>query len=169
MVKVIQNENTIELKRLLSIHPNIVHMRDGIADTLLMMTAEYTDNSSIVNIFIEYGCDVWAMNNKYNYNAYHIAALYNHHKILDTLCRHDVTNINRGAGDNLTPLHHAAYRGNISCVDVLLRHNNIDVAVKDRRGLTAYDMAGSLMNKQNRDEIRKMIKDYEKSRKESRE
>ncbi|XP_057298347.1 protein phosphatase 1 regulatory inhibitor subunit 16B-like [Hydractinia symbiolongicarpus] len=127
-----------------------------------MLTAYHTDNSSMVDIFIEYGCDVWGIN-KCNMNVYHFAAACNRHKILDTLCRHDVTNINRGDDTNWTPLYWAARCGNISCVNVLLRHYNIDMAVKDRWGRTAYDMAGRFENnKQNGDKIRRMIKDYKK-------
>ncbi|XP_057297566.1 uncharacterized protein LOC130628605 [Hydractinia symbiolongicarpus] len=166
LFKIIENENTVKLKKLLSVGPSLHNMRDVDDNTPLIWAARNTDNSLMVKDFIEYGCDVWAMN-KYKSNAYHFAAEFNRHTILDTLCRHDVTNINRGDVNNWTPLYYAACCGNISCVDVLLRQNNIVVAVKDRWGRTAYDMAGKEKNAQNRDKIRRMIKDYEMSKKKS--
>ncbi|XP_057297778.1 uncharacterized protein LOC130628786 [Hydractinia symbiolongicarpus] len=165
--KLIRDENIDEFQRLLSILPNIVHMRDEEEDTPLMWTARYTDNSSMVKLLIKYGCDVWAFEKKYELNSYHYAARNDRHTILNTLCRHDVTYINRGNVNNWTPLHLASLRGYISCVDVLLRHTNIDVAIKSKNGQTAYDMAGRGDNKQNRDIIRLKITDYEKSRKKS--
>ncbi|XP_057298122.1 ankyrin repeat and death domain-containing protein 1B-like [Hydractinia symbiolongicarpus] len=77
------------------------------------------------------------------------------------LCRHDVTNINPINVNNRTPLHYAELYGHISCVDVLLRHKNIDVMIKDNHGGTAYDCAGGRLKKQNWEIIRRKLKEYE--------
>ncbi|XP_057299166.1 putative ankyrin repeat protein RBE_0319 [Hydractinia symbiolongicarpus] len=157
IVEIIKSNDIEKLKKLLSIHPNIVHMRDEYKHTPLMRTVCFTDNTSMVEILISYGSDVWA-EDSVKQNSYHFAAYRDRHTILDMLCRHDVTNINRGDVNNFTPLHLAAMFGNISCVDVLLRHENIDVTIKDKYGNTAYDDAG---DEHNREIIRRKIKEYE--------
>ncbi|XP_057299157.1 uncharacterized protein LOC130629811 [Hydractinia symbiolongicarpus] len=164
IMKIIESNDIEKLKKLLSIHPNIVHMRDEDECTPLLWTVDNTDNTSMVEILISYGSDVWA-ENRWKYNSYHVAAISDRHTILDMLCRHDVTNINRVDVDNNTPLHHAAWYGYISCVDVLLRHENIDVAIEDEDGKTAYDYAGEWLNGQNREIIRRKIKEYEDEKK----
>ncbi|XP_057298727.1 uncharacterized protein LOC130629511 [Hydractinia symbiolongicarpus] len=160
IVKIIKSNDLEKLKKLLSIHPNIVHMRDEHEYTPLMWTVFHTDNTSMVEILISYGSDVWA-GNRWKENSYHYAAYHDRHTRLDMLCRHDVTNINRVDVNNRTPLHRAAALGNISCVDVLLRHENIDVTIEDGAGRTAYDVAGRLKNEQKREIIRRKIKEYE--------
>ncbi|XP_057298642.1 uncharacterized protein LOC130629453 isoform X2 [Hydractinia symbiolongicarpus] len=162
--EIIESNDIEKLKKLLSIHPNIVHMRDERENTPLMWTVLHTDNTSMVEILISYGSDVWA-EDSWKQNSYHFAASEDRHTILDMLCRHDVTNINRGDVDNYTPLHDAALRGHISCVDVLLRYENIDVTIKDIFGNTAYDWAGGWKNEQNRKIIRRKIKEYEARKK----
>ncbi|XP_057298528.1 uncharacterized protein LOC130629385 [Hydractinia symbiolongicarpus] len=160
IVEIIKSNDIEKLKKLLSIHPNIVHMRDEDEHTPLMWTVRKTDNTSMVEILISYGSDVWAEDSR-KQNSYHWAASYDRHTILDMLCRHDVTNINRGNVNNSTPLYYAAALGYISCVDVLLRHENIDVTIEDIAGYTAYDYAGGWMNEQNWEIIRRKIKEYE--------
>ncbi|XP_057298526.1 uncharacterized protein LOC130629384 [Hydractinia symbiolongicarpus] len=157
--EIIESNDIEKLQKLLSIHPNIVHMRGGDESTPLLWTVYYTDNTSMVEILISYGSDVWA-ENRWKQNSYHLAAFQDRHTILDMLCRHDVTNINRGDDYNLTPLHRAAALGHISCVDVLLRNENIDVTIEDIDGDTAYDCAGEF-DKQTREIIRRKIKEYE--------
>ncbi|XP_057298686.1 uncharacterized protein LOC130629483 isoform X2 [Hydractinia symbiolongicarpus] len=164
IVEIIRSNDIEQLKKLLSIHPNIVHMRDEDKYTPLMWTVRYTDNTSMVEILISYGSDVWA-ENRWKHNSYHLAAYHDRHTILDMLCRHDVTNINRVDDYNFTPLHYAAALGNISCVDVLLRYENIDVTIENIYGRTAYDYAGGWMNEQNREIIRRKIKEYEDEKK----
>ncbi|XP_057298752.1 uncharacterized protein LOC130629528 isoform X2 [Hydractinia symbiolongicarpus] len=161
--EIIKSNDIEKLKKLLSIHPNINHMRDEDEFTPLMWTVRFTNNTSMVEILISYGSDVWAEDG-WKHNSYHWAAYRDRHTILDMLCRHDVTNINRVDVHNRTPLHCAAIDGYISCVDVLLRHENIDVTIKDKYGNTAYDCAGEWMNGQNREIIRRKIKDYEQRR-----
>ncbi|XP_057299033.1 uncharacterized protein LOC130629724 [Hydractinia symbiolongicarpus] len=164
IVKIIKSNDINKLKKLLSIHPNIVHMRDEYERTPLMWTVHFTNNTSMVEILISYGSDVWAEDDE-KQNSYHYAAIVGRHTILDMLCRHDVTNINRGDDDNNTPLHWAAINGYISCVDVLLRYENIDVTIEDEYGYTAYDLAGRLKNEQNQEIIRRKIKEYEARKK----
>ncbi|XP_057289745.1 uncharacterized protein LOC130612446 isoform X3 [Hydractinia symbiolongicarpus] len=159
IVEIIKSNDIKKLKKLLSIHPNIIHMRGEYKNTPLMWTVCHTNNTSMVEILISYGSDVWA-EDRLTFNSYHLAALYDRHTILDMLCRHDVTNINRVDVSNRTPLHYAAEFGHISCVDVLLRHENIDVAIKDYCGRTAFDFAG-WVNEQKREIIRRKIKEYE--------
>ncbi|XP_057297667.1 uncharacterized protein LOC130628698 [Hydractinia symbiolongicarpus] len=159
IVEIIESNDIEKLKNLLSIHPNIVHMRDKYERTPLMWTVCYTNNTSMVEILISYGSDVWA-EDSVKQNSYHYAAMHDRHTILDMLCRHDVTNINGEDYFNNTPLNRAAWYGNISCVDVLLRYENIDVTIKGQYGETAYDYAGEL-DEQNRKIIRRKIKEYE--------
>ncbi|XP_057299018.1 uncharacterized protein LOC130629714 [Hydractinia symbiolongicarpus] len=156
---IVKSNDIEKLKKLLSIHPNIVHMRDGCEHTPLMWTVYYTNNTSMVEILISYGSDVWAEDGL-KQNSYHWAVIHDRHTILDMLCRYDVTNINRVDVLNRTPLHRAAIFGHISCVDVLLRYENIDVTIKDINGNTAYDVAGG-WNGQNWEIIRRKIKEYE--------
>ncbi|XP_057297706.1 uncharacterized protein LOC130628731 [Hydractinia symbiolongicarpus] len=159
IVEIIESNDIEKLQKLLSIHPNIVHMRDDHEFTPLLWTVCCTNNTSMVEILISYGSDVWA-EDRLKQNSYHFAASEDRHTILDMLCRHDVTNINRGNVNNRTPLYLAARKGYISCVDVLLRHENIDVTIEDEYGNTAYDVVGWI-NKQIREIIRRKIKEYE--------
>ncbi|XP_057298864.1 uncharacterized protein LOC130629617 isoform X2 [Hydractinia symbiolongicarpus] len=159
IVEIIKSNDIKKLKKLLSIHPNIVHMRDEYETTPLLWTVRYTNNNtSMVEMLISYGSDVWA-EDRWKENSYHLAATYDRHTILDMLCRHDVTNINRVDVFNFTPLHYAVMYGHISCVDVLLRHENIDVTIEDIDGYTAYDVAGG-WNALNREIILQKIKEY---------
>ncbi|XP_057298759.1 uncharacterized protein LOC130629532 [Hydractinia symbiolongicarpus] len=162
IVVIIKFNDIEKLKKILSIHPNIVHMRGGNEHTPLMWTVRCTNNTSMVEILISYRSDVWA-EDRLKQNSYHLAAVYGRHTILDILCRHDVANINRGNVFHRTPLHYAAMRGHISCVDVLLRHENIDVTIKDKYGDTAYDCAAR-WNEQNWEIIRRKIKECEQRR-----
>ncbi|XP_057292158.1 uncharacterized protein LOC130614732 [Hydractinia symbiolongicarpus] len=157
---IIRSNYIEKLKKLLSIYPNIVHMRDVVGRTPLLWTVCCTNNTSMVEILISHGGDVWAEDSG-KQNSYHLAAFLGRHSILDMLCRHDVTNINRVDVLNYTPLHWAAMYGNISCVDVLLRHKNIDLTIEDKKGNTAYDCVGGWTNEQNREIIRRKIKEYE--------
>ncbi|XP_057298734.1 uncharacterized protein LOC130629517 [Hydractinia symbiolongicarpus] len=163
IVEIIKTNDIEKLKKLLSIHPNIVHMRGEHNHTPLLWTVLHTNNTSMVEILISYESDVW-VENSVKRNSYHLAAIVDRHTILDMLCRHDVTNINRVDVNNCTPLHRAAMDGHISCVDVLLRHENIDVTIEDVYGDTAYDRAGAWKNEQNREIIRRKIKEYEQRR-----
>ncbi|XP_057303133.1 uncharacterized protein LOC130640398 isoform X2 [Hydractinia symbiolongicarpus] len=151
-----------KLRQILSIHSSIVHMRDQYKNTPLIWTARYTDYPSVIQLLIQHGSDVWAREN-YQANSFHHAAWNDRPNVLQVLCRHDVTHINRADIFNRTPLYSAAFYGNPSCVDVLLHHNNIDVTITDKFGRTAYDAAGLWKNKQNREIIRQKIKDYEMS------
>lgn len=151
-----------KVRTLLSIHSSIVHMRDQYKNTPLIWTARYTDYPSVIQLLIQHGSDVWAREN-YQANSFHHAAWNDRPNVLQVLCRHDVTHINRADIFNRTPLYSAAFYGNPSCVDVLLHHNNVDVTITDTFGRTAYDAAGLWKNKQNREIIRQKIKDYEMS------
>lgn len=136
-------------------------MRDDNGFTPLMLTAVYTNNSSMVKLLIEYGCDVWA-EDKDRRNSYHHAAFYDRHAILRVLCQHEVTYINRRDVYNQTPLDEATHNCNISCVDALLRCDNIEVTITSNDGHNVYDVAERWENRQNREIIKAMIKNFKK-------
>lgn len=91
-------------------------------------------------------------------NSYVLAAMNGHDKILNILCHQNIDHINRKDLDKGTILHYAASYGNTACVDVLLRFN-ADTTIKNEYDKTAYEVAGKIGNKQNKQDIEKKIGD----------
>ncbi|XP_057308606.1 uncharacterized protein LOC130646944 isoform X2 [Hydractinia symbiolongicarpus] len=174
IAKLILNNDIFEMERLLFKYPNIVHIRDKHGSlsrghrerTPLMWTAWKTDNSAMVEMLIEHGSDVWA-ESIFGRNSYHYAGMNNRYRVLDVLCRHDVTYINRGDFNNRTPFFRTAWFGNVECVNILLHYDSVDVTIRDTNGYNAYEVAGKYTNGHNRKIIRQLIKDYERKKESS--
>ncbi|XP_057300176.1 uncharacterized protein PF3D7_0210200-like [Hydractinia symbiolongicarpus] len=143
----IAHNNIDKVRELLQFHSEIVHIRDvDYQRTLLMLAALYTDSTTMIELLISHGSNVWA-EDFYKSNVYHYAAAFGRQKILQVLCDHDVTNINNLTLTNDTPFYLAAWYCQIECVDVLLRQHGIDITIKSKTGKTAYDVAGKNIKK----------------------
>lgn len=149
------------MEKLLTSNSSIVHMTDEEGHTPLMVTANFSDNPLMVQLLVEHGSNIWAMN-KHGTNCYHLAAMLGHHQTLKVLCQHDVTNINCINDLNRTALHYAVVSGEVRSVEVLLRQNNIDTSIRDADGRTAYDVTGYRTHQGNRDKIIKLIENCAK-------
>lgn len=147
----IENDNFDELKRVLSCNSKIVDLRSSGDETPLTFAVQHSKNLSIIQLLIAHGSYVWA---NIIENSYHYAAWKGLNKVLEMLCEEDVTYINREGSNSWTPLEWAARFGNIACVEVLLRCQNIEGEE------TAFQYAATSVNFNNRKKIREIIESF---------
>lgn len=152
----IRGNNVDELRKLVSTHPDCVFMTNENGWTPLML-AVMENNEKMVTFLVAKRSEVWA-ETKMKSNSYVLAAMNGHDKILNILCHQNIDHINRKDLDKGTILHYAASYGNTACVDVLLRFN-ADTTIKNEYDKTAYEVAGKIGNKQNKQDIEKKIGD----------
>ena len=100
----------------------------------------------IVNYLLSNKADV-SVKNDQGWNVYHRAANDGNLKILQELIMHNKDYINDVDKKNLTPLHHAVYKGHIEIVSYLLS-NKADVSVKNDQGWNVYHRASNKGNLQ---------------------
>ncbi|XP_057301442.1 uncharacterized protein LOC130635930 isoform X2 [Hydractinia symbiolongicarpus] len=158
--QLIKNDNFDEFKRVISCNSKIVDLRSSGDETPLTFAVKHSKNLSIIQLLIAHGSYVWANISEKN-NSYHYAAWKGLDKVLEMLCEEDVSYINREGSNSWTPLEWAARFGNIACVEVLLRCQNIEGEE------TAFQYAATSVNFNNRKKIREIIESFMERKKKS--
>ena len=119
---------------------------------------------SMVQLFVNHGVDVSLLSvcDEYGDNVFHWCARhYSRKETLSLLLPlADTNTINKCDNRNQTPLYHASYCGRLENVRLLLSTDIVDVDI----GPSAYDEACGYpySNKDNKDEIQRLIRDYKK-------
>ena len=161
----IQNNDRSTLESFIQLQPSFINtLRDDKQRTLLMWAVMY-NRPSIVKLFIDNSVDV-TLSNMFEWNVYHYA--YNSPELLKMLLSHaDEQTINKRDNYKRTPLMRSSLFGKIECVRLFLSRPDINIDLVSKYGNTAYDLACGWIhsnkdNKDDKDEIQRLIKDYKK-------
>ena len=147
------------MKRLLDVDSSFINtMRGEIQRTPLLITVIY-NKLSMVQLFLNHGVDV-SLCDKYGANVYHYCTEYDScEEFLSLLLPHADTNkINKCNDGNRTPLWLASCYGRLEYVRLILSNVNVNINI----GKSAYDDACVYDNKENKKEIKRLIRDYKK-------
>ena len=126
-----------EVKKLLDNDPNLINSTTKSGDTPLHWAIR-TKRKTVVNVLLEYGANVTAVNN-YGNTCLHVAAEYNRPELVELMLR-KAADIHAKNMYGATPLHEAARTHSNEAIRTLLKAG-ANIKAKNNYGHTPMDKA----------------------------